>query len=76
MSNEAIAALLHDAVEDQGGVILDDAKVVVLEVLAEFKTLDPLDWTQAGADIKKRLKRFFYKIIERRPLILPIIIPV
>jgi hypothetical protein len=27
-------------------------------------------------DIKRRLKRFFYKIIERSPLILPIIIPV
>ena len=62
--------------EDQGGVILDDAKAVVIEVLDDFKTIDPLDWTQAGADIKKRLKRFFYKIIERRPLILPIIIPV
>ena len=62
--------------EDQGGVILEDAKAVVLKVLDEFKTLDPLDWTEAGADIKKRLKRFFYKIIERRPLILPIIIPV
>jgi ribonuclease J len=62
--------------EDQGGVILDDAKTVVMEVLDEFKTIDPLDLTQAGADIKKRLKRFFYKTIERRPLILPIIIPV
>ncbi len=62
--------------EDQGWAILEDAKSVVLGVLDEFKKLDPLDWTDAGADIKKRLKRFFYKIIERRPLILPIIIPV
>ena len=62
--------------EDQGGVILEEAKAAVLEVLDEFKKLDPFDWTDAGADIKKRLKRFFYKIIERRPLILPIIIPV
>ena len=60
--------------EDQGGIILDDAKTVVMEVLDEFKTIDPLDWAQAGADIKKRLKRFFYKTIERKPLILPVII--
>ncbi len=62
--------------EDQVGVILEDAKEVVLEILEELKGPDPIDWPLAGSDIKKRLKRFFYKIIERRPLILPIIIPV
>ena len=62
--------------EDQSGVILEDAKEVVLEIMAELKGPEPIDWTEAGSDIKKRLKRFFYKIIERRPLILPIIIPV
>jgi ribonuclease J len=62
--------------EDQVGVILEDAKEVVLEILEEMRGPDPIDWTLAGSDIKKRLKRFFYKIIERRPLILPIIIPV
>lgn len=62
--------------EDQSGVILEDAKALVLEVMEELKGPGPMDWTEAGSGIKKRLKRFFYKIIERRPLILPIIIPV
>jgi len=62
--------------EDQGGFILEEAKGIVLEVLNEIESPAHIDWTDLGIDIKKRLKRYFYKIIERRPLILPIIIPV
>ena len=61
--------------EDQGGSILDEAKSVVLEILDEIENPAHMDWTELGPEIKRRLKRYFYKIIERRPLILPIIIP-
>ncbi|MBN2123502.1 MAG: hypothetical protein JW821_04355, partial [Deltaproteobacteria bacterium] len=27
------------------------------------------------SEVRKRLQHFFYKIIERRPLVLPIILP-
>ena len=62
--------------EDQKGFILEDAKCVVLEVLDEIESPAHIDWTEVAPDIKKRLKRFFFKVIERSPLILPIIIPV
>ena len=62
--------------EDQGDIILEDAKTIILEIMDEIKGLSQIDWGEVGQDTKKRLKRFFYKIIERRPLILPIIIPV
>jgi len=62
--------------EDQGEVILEEAKDIVLQVLGEIENPSHMDWGEVGPIIKKRLKRFFYKIIERRPLILPIIIPV
>lgn len=62
--------------EDQKGFILEDAKSIILEVLDEIESPAYIDWTEVGPDIKKRLKRFFYKVIERSPLILPIIIPV
>ncbi len=62
--------------EDQKGFILEDAKSIVLEVLHEIESPAHIDWTEVGPDIKKRLKRFFFKVIERSPLILPIIIPV
>jgi ribonuclease J len=61
--------------EDQKGFILEDAKCVVLEVLDDIENPAHIDWNEVAPDIKKRLKRFFYKVIERSPLILPIIIP-
>lgn len=62
--------------EDQSGAILDEAKTIVMEVLGEIERPAHIDWTEVSPDIKRRLKRFFFKIIERSPLILPIIIPV
>ncbi len=61
--------------EDQSGSILEDAKDIVLEVIHEFESPSHIDWTEMSPDIKRRLKRFFFKVIERSPLILPIIIP-
>jgi ribonuclease J len=62
--------------EDQSGFILEEAKSVVLEVLNEIESPAHIDWAEVGPVIKRRLKRFFFKVIERSPLILPIIIPV
>jgi ribonuclease J len=61
--------------EDQGEIILEEAKVIIHEVLGEIEGPFPVDWDEIGREQKRRLKRFFYKAIERRPLILPIIIP-
>jgi len=62
--------------EDQSGFILEEAKSLVLEVLNEIESPAHIDWTEVGPVIKRRLKRYFFKVIERSPLILPIIIPV
>ncbi|MFC1868065.1 ribonuclease J, partial [Thermodesulfobacteriota bacterium] len=62
--------------EDQSGFIIEDAKAIVLEVLGEIESPAHIDWAEVAPDIKRRLKRFFFKVIERSPLILPIIIPV
>ncbi|MBW2016363.1 MAG: ribonuclease J [Deltaproteobacteria bacterium] len=61
--------------EDQGGFILERGKEIMVEALEEFERFAPVDWGELGSDIKRRLKRFFFKTIERRPLILPIIMP-
>jgi len=61
--------------QDQKGVILEDAKCMVLEVIDELERPARIDWGQVGPEIKKRLKHFFYKTIERRPMVLPIILP-
>ena len=60
--------------EDQDGFILEEAKCIVLEVFDEIERPSHIDLTEVKPDIKRRLKRFFYKIIERNPLIIPVII--
>ena len=62
--------------EDRIGFILEDAKCIVLEVLDELDREMTLEWPDIADEIKRQLKHFFFKVIKRRPLILPIIIPV
>ncbi|MCG6881678.1 MAG: ribonuclease J [Deltaproteobacteria bacterium] len=62
--------------EDQGQFILEDAQCIVLEVVDEIETPLPVDRKGLEAEIRKRLKRFFYNVIERNPLIIPTIITV
>lgn len=62
--------------EDQTGSILEDAKCIVLEVLDELDQSSPIQWDTVEMEIKRRLKRFFHSVIERRPLIIPTIITV
>jgi len=62
--------------EDQAGLSLEDAKSIVLEVIEESDRTSPTEWTDVESGIKRKLKRFFYNVIEKNPLILPIIIQV
>ncbi len=62
--------------EDRNPAILEDAKCIVLEVLDEIERPALIDWTDIAPDIKKELKRFFYSVLGRSPLILTVIIPV
>jgi len=62
--------------EDIGQFILEDAKHLVLEILDEMEGHFSLELLGLKTNIQKRLKRFFYNVIQRSPLILPIIIPV
>jgi len=62
--------------DDQGQFILEDAECIVLEVLDELKRPSPVDCAKVESEIRRRLKRFFYRVIERSPLIIPVIIAV
>ncbi len=62
--------------EDQDGFILEDAKCIVLEVLDELERPVSIDRAEVEKEIQRRLKKFFYRVLERSPLITPIIIPV
>ena len=60
--------------EDQGKFILEDAQCIVLEVIDETEKPFPVDSKRLEVEIRRRLKRFFYNVIERSPLIIPTII--
>ena len=62
--------------EDQGQFILEDAECIVLEVLDELERPSPVDCIKVESEIRRMLKRFFYNVIERSPLIIPVIIAV
>jgi ribonuclease J len=60
--------------EDQRDTLLEEARGIVLEVLDEIEGPGPIEWADVESDIERRLKRFFYNVLERRPLLLPVII--
>jgi ribonuclease J len=62
--------------EDQSRFILEEAKGMVLEIMDELVQAGPVDWPEVESEIERRLKKFFYNVIERRPLILPLIVTV
>ncbi len=64
------------AFESEIEYILEDAKCVVLEVFDDMLHLGTIEPTQLESEIERRLRRFFYKIVNRGPLVLPVILPV
>jgi ribonuclease J len=59
-----------------GNYLLEDAKCLVLEVLDDMERPPRDGWMEIESDIQKRLKRFFFDVTEKSPIILPVIIPV
>jgi ribonuclease J len=56
--------------------ILEEAKCIILEVLDELEHPAPLEVQEVSLQIQRGLKHFFHKIIDRFPMILPVIIPI
>jgi ribonuclease J len=60
--------------EDESQEYLDEAKKMVLDTLASLNTSVMSDWNEVKLEVRRILRRFFNKTIERRPVILPMII--
>ena len=61
--------------EGKGG-LLEEAKCVIYEVMDEIQKPLKIDWKELEPEIKGRLKGFFYQAVKRKPLIIPIIVPI
>ncbi|MBI5682689.1 MAG: ribonuclease J, partial [Deltaproteobacteria bacterium] len=62
--------------EEESAELLEDAKRVVNETLAGVNKEALTDWAEVKEEVRKSLRRYFNKILERRPVILPLIIEV
>ena len=60
--------------EDESQEYLDEAKKVVLDTLALRNAEVLADWNEVKLEVRRVLRRFFNKTIERRPVILPLIL--
>jgi ribonuclease J len=60
--------------EDESQQYLDEAKKVVLDTLALVNPEVLADWSEVKLEVRRVLRRFFNKTIERRPVILPLIL--
>ena len=60
--------------EDESRPYLDEAARAVSAMLAEHSLETITDWEELRVEVRKTLRRFFNKTIDRRPLILPVIL--
>ena len=60
--------------EDESQEYLDEAKKIVLDTLAGLNAAVLGEWDEVKLEVRRVLRRFFNKTIERRPMILPMII--
>lgn len=62
--------------EDESAELIGGAKNVVMAVLGAINIEAKTDWLEVKEEIRKALRRFFNKTLERRPVILPMIIEI
>jgi len=60
--------------EEESSVYLEEAAQVVREMFAEHSLEAIADMDEIRVEVRKTLRRFFNRTIERRPLILPVIL--
>ena len=59
--------------EEAGSFLLEEARQMVCDMLAEHSRAAVSDWEELRVEVRRTLRRFFNKTMDRRPLILPVI---
>jgi len=59
--------------EVEGSGLLEEARQMVCDMLAEHSRAAVSDWEELRVEVRRTLRRFFNKTMDRRPLILPVI---
>ncbi|MGV8074269.1 MAG: ribonuclease J [Syntrophobacteraceae bacterium] len=65
---------IHEATQSE---ILDQAKSLIAEIFSKLKEQDfDIDCAELQLEIRRELKRFFGRILDRRPVIYPIVVDI
>jgi ribonuclease J len=59
--------------EEQGQAYLDQARTIVIETLRQLTAESRTDSLEVKEEVRKALKRFFARSLERRPVIVPFV---
>ncbi len=62
--------------ENHDSELLEAARRTVLQMISDAGANPPADWPETTEAISRALKRFFLKTVDRRPLIVPVVVPV
>jgi ribonuclease J len=62
--------------EEEQGHLLAQARKVFEEIVAKSLTEPTQDWLEIQAQVGKALRKLFFKALERRPMILPLILTI
>ena len=60
--------------EDESQEFLDETRKLVTDTLAGMNIEVLGDWSEVKMEVRRVLRRFFNKTLERRPVILPLIL--
>ncbi len=61
-------------IEEEHAEYLEQARQAVIDMIEEHKPEALGDWEELRVEVRKCLRRYFNKSIERRPMILPVIL--
>jgi len=60
--------------EEEQAPLLDQARKIFREILLKALTEPTQDWLEVQTQVSKALRKLFFKFLERRPMILPLIL--
>jgi ribonuclease J len=60
--------------EEEQAVLLEQARKIFQEIVLRGLSEPTQDWLEIQTQVGKALRKFFFKLLERRPMILPLIL--
>jgi len=62
--------------EEESAELLENARNIVIGVLDNINVEAKTDWLEVKEELRRALRRYFNKTLERRPVILPLIVEI